>query len=62
MATWLRKRKARNADAVAAAAIEAAKSQYTVVPGQQLAAAMVARLAEEVMPIVRSHASAQAAE
>jgi transposase len=47
----LRKRKARNADAVAAAAIEAAKSQRTVVPGQQLAAAMVARLAEEVMTL-----------
>ena len=39
LAAWLRKRKARNADAVAAAAIEAAKSQHTVVPGQQLAAA-----------------------
>src|SRR4029077_765496 len=44
-------RKARNADTVAAAAIEAAKSQHTVVPGQQLAAAMVARLAEEVMTL-----------
>ncbi len=51
LAAWLRKRKARNADAVAAAAIEAAKSQHTVVPGQQLAAAMVARLAEEVMTL-----------
>ena len=51
LAAWLRKRKARNADAVAAAAIEAAKSQHTVVPGQQLAAAMVARLAEEVMAL-----------
>jgi transposase len=51
LAAWLRKRKARNADAVAAAAIEAAKSQHTVVPGQQLAAAMVARLTEEVMTL-----------
>ena len=51
LAAWLRNRKARNADAVAAAAIEAAKSQHTVVPGQQLAAAMVARLAEEVMTL-----------
>jgi len=49
LAAWLRKRKARNADHVAAAAIEAANAQHTVVPGQQLAAAMVARLAEEVM-------------
>jgi transposase len=51
LAAWLRKRKARKADAVAAAAIEAAKSQHTVIPGQQLAAAMVARLAEEVMTL-----------
>src|ERR1700748_3008067 len=39
VAAFLRKRKARNADAVAAAAIEAAKSQHTAVAGQQLAAA-----------------------
>src|ERR1700757_5007183 len=51
LAAWLHKRKARNADAVAATAIEAANAQYTVVPGQQLAAAMVARLAKEVMNI-----------
>jgi len=47
--TWLRKRKAYNASAVAAAAIEAANAQHTTVPGQQVAAAMVARLAKEVM-------------
>ncbi len=51
LALWLRKRKARNADAVAAAAMEAANAQRTIVPGQQLAAAMVARLAEEVMTL-----------
>jgi len=51
LAAWLRKRKARNADAVAAAAIEAANAQHTVVPRQQLAAAMVARLAQEVMAL-----------
>jgi len=51
LAAWLRKRKARNANAVAAAAIEAADSQRTAVPGQQLAAAMVARLAKEVMAL-----------
>jgi transposase len=51
LTAWLRKHKARNADAVAAAAIEAANSQHTVVPGQQLAAAVVARLAEEVMAL-----------
>jgi transposase len=46
---WLRKRKARNASAIAATAIEAANAQHTVVPGQQIAAAVVARLATEVM-------------
>ena len=49
LTAWLRKRKARNADAVAATAIEAANAQHIIVAGQQLAAAMVARLAEEVM-------------
>jgi hypothetical protein len=44
----LRKRKAYNAAAVAATAIEAANAQHTTVPGQQIAAAMVARLAKEV--------------
>jgi transposase len=51
LAAWLRKRKARNADAIATTAIEAANAQRTTVPGQQLAAAMVARLAEEVMTL-----------
>ena len=37
LAAWLRKRKTRNADAVAAAALEAAHAQHTVVAGQQLA-------------------------
>jgi transposase len=49
LAAWLRKRKARNA--VAAAAIEAANAQHATVPGQQVAAAMVARLAKEVMTL-----------
>jgi transposase len=48
---WLRKRKARNAAAVAATAIEAAHAQHTTVPGQRIAAAMVARLAKEVMAL-----------
>jgi transposase len=51
LAAWLRKRKARNASAIAAAAIAAAEAQHTTVPGQQLAAAMVARLAKEVMTL-----------
>ena len=48
---WLRKRKARNASAVAVTAIEAANAQHTTIPGQQIAAAMVARLAKEVMAL-----------
>jgi transposase len=51
LAAWLRKRQARNADAVAATAIEAANAQHSIVLGQQLAAAMVARLAKEVMSL-----------
>lgn len=51
VAAFLRKRKARNADAVATAAIEAANAQYTTVAGQQLAAGVVARLAKEVMAL-----------
>jgi transposase len=51
VAAFLRKHKARNADAVATTAIEAANAQHTTVPGQQLAAAMVARLAKEVMTL-----------
>jgi transposase len=51
LAAWLRKRKARNADAIAATAMDAANAHRIVVPGQQLAAAMVARLAEEVMAL-----------
>jgi transposase len=48
---WLRKRKARNADTVAATALDAANAQHSIVPGQQLAATVVARLAEEVMTL-----------
>lgn len=48
---WLRKRKAYNASTVAATAIEAANAQHATIPGQQVAAAMVARLAKEVMTL-----------
>jgi transposase len=51
LAAWLRKRKARNADAIAAKALEAAHAQHTIMPGQQLAAGVVARLAKEVMAL-----------
>lgn len=39
----------RNGKAVAAAAVEAAQAQHTVVPGERTAAAMTAELAREVM-------------
>jgi transposase len=48
---WLRKRKARNASTVAAIAIAAANAQHATVPGEQIAAAMVVRLAKEVMAL-----------
>lgn len=48
---WLRHRKVRNADAVAHAAIEAAQAQQTTLPGQNLAAAMVERLAKGVITL-----------
>lgn len=51
LAAWLRKRKARNADAIAVKALQAANAQHTIVAGQQLAAAVVARLAKEVMAL-----------
>lgn len=51
LAAWLRKRKVRNVDAVVATALAAANAQHTIVPGQQLAATVVARLAKEVMAL-----------
>ncbi len=49
--TWLRDRKVRNAAAVARSAVQAAQAQYTAVPGERMAAAMVAGLAREVMSL-----------
>jgi transposase len=51
LVAWLQKRKARNADAVAAIALEAAHAQHTVLPGQDLASAMVARPAQKVIAL-----------
>ncbi|MGQ4388907.1 IS110 family RNA-guided transposase [Streptomyces sp. SAS_270] len=47
--TWLRNRKVKNAAAIAAAAFEAAVGQQTSLPGEKLAAVMVARLAKGVI-------------
>ncbi|RMI33353.1 IS110 family RNA-guided transposase [Nocardia stercoris] len=49
--TWLRNRKTRNSARVAATALEAARSQHVTIAGQQLGAAMVARMAQEVIQL-----------
>lgn len=46
---WLKNRKVRGAAALATKAVEAAQAQHTALPGEELAAAMVARLAKGVM-------------
>ncbi|MFF3313805.1 transposase [Streptomyces sp. NPDC002952] len=49
--TWLRNRKVRNAAAIAATAVEAAVGQQASLPGEKLAAAMVARLAQGIVAL-----------
>src|SRR6476469_1440332 len=49
--TWLQTRHARKVSSVAASAVAAAHTQYTVVPGEQLAADLVARLTQEVIDL-----------
>lgn len=51
LAVWLKNRKVRNFTLVAATAVEAAEAQHTAVPGEKLAAAVVAKLAREVMAL-----------
>jgi transposase len=51
LATWLKNRKIRNSQLVAATAIEAAEAQHTAVAGEKLAAIVVAKLAREVMAL-----------
>jgi len=48
---WLVKRKVRSAEKIAAAAVAAAKTQYAVVPGQDVAASIVADLATQLLAI-----------
>lgn len=45
MATWLCNRKARNADELAAKAVQAAEGQHTSVPGEDMTALVVHSLA-----------------
>jgi transposase len=49
--TWLIKRKVRSAEEIAATALTAAKAQQTVVPGQDVAASIVADLATQLLAI-----------
>ena len=49
--TWLRSRKVRNAAALARAAGQAAQAQHTAVRGERPGAAVVARLAREVISL-----------
>ncbi|MER6474646.1 IS110 family transposase [Streptomyces collinus] len=49
LAAWLKNRKVRNPQLVAATAVDAAEAQHTAVTGEKLAAVMVAKLAREVM-------------
>lgn len=49
--TWLKNRKVKGAAALARTAVEAAQAQHTALPGEQLAAAMVVRLAKGVMAL-----------
>jgi transposase len=51
LTTWLRNRKVRNSETLAAKAIEAAERQHTAVAGENAIAKMVHTLAEEVMAL-----------
>jgi transposase len=48
---WLRQRKVRNAADVAARAVTAARAQVTVLPGQDIAASIIAELATDVLAL-----------
>jgi transposase len=48
---WLRKHGARSSAAVAAAAVEAAESQHTIVPAQHMGEGIVAALAREILTL-----------
>ncbi|MEH0573601.1 IS110 family transposase [Streptomyces sp. B21-108] len=51
LATWLRNRKVRSADELAARAVQAAEAQRTSVPGEDMTAHVVHSLAREVMAL-----------
>ena len=49
--SWLRARKVKGAEVLAVKAVEAARSQTTALPGEQMAALLVAQLAEGVITL-----------
>jgi transposase len=49
LTAWLANRKVRGADAVAATAVAAAQAQHTTLPGEQVAAGIVAELAKQLL-------------
>lgn len=51
LTSWLARRKVRTAGSVAAAAVAAAKLQHTTVPGEQVAAGIVADLAAQLLAL-----------
>ncbi|WP_405362629.1 IS110 family transposase [Kitasatospora sp. NBC_00085] len=51
LTAWLANRSVRGADAVAATALEAADAQHTVLPGEEVAAAIVADLAAQILAL-----------
>ncbi|ROR44491.1 IS110 family transposase [Kitasatospora cineracea] len=51
LTAWLANRSVRGADAVAATALEAAEAQRTVLPGEDVAAAIVADLAAQILAL-----------
>ncbi|WP_043176399.1 IS110 family transposase [Streptomyces sp. NRRL B-24484] len=61
LVTWLANRKVRNAPTVAAAALQAAHAQHTVIPGEKTAAVMVNTLARAVMALDEEIARTDAA-
>ncbi|MGX1675361.1 IS110 family transposase [Streptomyces sp. NPDC055400] len=51
LTAWLANRSVRGADAVAATALEAAQAQQTALPGEDVAAQIVAELAEQILAL-----------
>ncbi|GGV24931.1 IS110 family transposase [Streptomyces griseoflavus] len=51
LTAWLKGRNVRNADAVAATALQAARTQHTTLPGQDVAASIVADIATQLLAL-----------